>query len=229
MSSVSFNPDTWNPETELLGLFRNTYGQFTYNQEGSNKQYYFKLKHNSISLSTYHFRCDVFQEIPEEAFIIGFLYSSGDIQFMVTGKSEEKDGDNLEVAIEREIKEELATNYKTTGVKVNEKRADPDFTFGLKNNSFNRNRMKLVKNSYCKIIKTIKTNQEAVASNYREPLDKTRVRVGSYLYLNSAFDVIDFFTYIGPCLSKTDPAIVGICAVKVKLIKKRLERMFATR
>jgi hypothetical protein len=214
-----FDPrNNWNSELELLGIFRNTHGNFDYNNEGS---LYFIISINNIAFSVSHFHLDIFKSIPDDNFIIGFLYSYGDIQFMVTGKTDKNE--SKKDGIKREIQEELGKNYNIIdGLNIEEKRADPDDNPIISDND-NKLRMTNIILNY-PIIKKISANQKKSANRNKK---RTGDKVGSYLFVNNKDDIVNLFENLERCSSKTDTGIVGVCAVKVKLIKNKIVEMFS--
>jgi hypothetical protein len=219
----NFDPrNNWNSELELLGIFRNTHGNFDYNNEGS---LYFIISINNIAFSVSHFHLDIFKSIPDDNFIIGFLYSYGDIQFMVTGKTDKNE--SKKDGIKREIQEELGKNYNIIdGLNIEEKRADPDDNPIISDND-NKLRMTNIILNY-PIIKKISANQNKSANRNKKRTKKhTGDKVGSYLFVNNKDDIVNLFENLERCSSKTDTGIVGVCAVKVKLIKNKIVEMFS--
>lgn len=223
-----FNPLAWNPSKELIGIFRNTDGNYTYFQ--GDRRIYFAIPHDQIAFSYYHFHPEIASSIPDESFIIGLLYSAGDIQFMVSGKALKSENRNKNIARLREIREEVSNNYTPGGprsspslsvrrkrvVTINQLNADPIGKYAYFDNKKETEVVRELLGS--EFLGRIKTNQVNNADSMKP---ETFLKVGAYLYLNSRDDVRLFLTNLGEVLGKTDPNIVGVCAVKFKLIKKR--------
>ena len=209
--SIRYDND-WYPDEELIGVFRSSINFFEY----SRPEYFF-IKSEDVPFSYYHFDERKLSEISDDSFIIGVLYRGGDVQFMVTGKTE--GNEDTSEGLLREIKEEVDNNIQECK------------DGGLTLNGTNI-KLKIAEKSMIKMnpdtLRVDKIQPEIpTLNNPKKKVESNEVKgqwVGAYLVLESYTDVADFVRKVSE-VKESEDTIVAVCVMKARLVKDRIRRL----
>jgi len=226
--SIRYDND-WYPDEELIGVFRSSINFFEY----SRPEYFF-IKSEDVPFSYYHFDERKLSEISDDSFIIGVLYRWGDVQFMVTGKTE--GNEDTSEGLLREIKEEVDNNI----VMISDTVLRLNNTKIILEKVDMKKRITMIQDTsrellgipvftpkfFCEVCDKKFVSKQLLQTHEVEKNHKIKVykKVGCYLILETKKDVYNFLR----SLTKVKPSgdsLAAVVVMKAKLVKDRIKEL----